>query len=204
VLDNSFRYVATRGWLGHAMPPADSDDALTWLAGEYMTTYGPASTADFAWWAGVEIERAAAALTTHDLADMGDGLVMWRKDARAFELARPVAGRVNLLPALDPYTMGYTGESRLRFADERVLETMFDEHENSANVVMIEGAVSGLWDLKAYKESGSFEIRIALFDDPGPKAWAAIQSEAHLLAGFFNADDFRIVRAKARLPVRKR
>ncbi|GAC1408776.1 MAG: winged helix DNA-binding domain-containing protein [Actinomycetota bacterium] len=206
VIENSFRYVATRGWLGHAMPPAEQSDALTWLAGEYMTTFGPASIADFAWWAGVEQEMAQAALEPHDLTEMGEGLKMWRRDARAFELARPVSGRVNLLPALDPYTMGYTGESRLRFADARVLPAMFDANDNSANVVLIEGAVSGLWDLneaKSPQKPASFEMRIALFDDPGPKAWAAIQSEAQLLAGFLDAKDFRIQRAKARLPQRK-
>ncbi len=214
VLANSFRYVATRGWLGHSLPPAESADALVWLAGEYMTTFGPATIDDFAWWAGVDEVRAAEAIAPHGLTQMGEGLLMWRKDARAFDLARPVAGRVNLLPAMDPYTMGYTGPSRLRFADERVLPAMFDANGNSANVVLIEGATSGLWDLnesrgESRSESrgesrASFEMRIALFDDPGPKAWAAIQSEAQLLAGFLNAGDFRIVRAKARLPAARK
>lgn len=198
VMTNSFRYVSTRGWLGHALPPAESDDALIWLAGEYITTYGPASVADFAWWAGIDDERGAEALDPHDLAEVGDGMLMWRKDARAFDLARPVAGRVNLLPALDPYTMGYTGDSRLRFADPRTLAAMYDANGNSANVVLIEGGVGGLWDL--HETKGAYEMRIALFDDPGPKAWLAIQSEAQLLAGFLNTSDFRIVRAKARLP----
>ncbi|MHB8511010.1 MAG: DNA glycosylase AlkZ-like family protein [Actinomycetota bacterium] len=204
VLDNSFRYVATRGWLGHAMPPAERGDALIWLASEYMTTYGPATVEDFAWWAGIEIETAQESLEPHDLVEMGEGLKMWRRDTRSFELSRPVAGRVNLIPALDPYTMGYTGDSRLRFADDRALPTMYDASGNSANVVLIEGVVGGLWDLTGSPKESDFEMRIALFDDPGPKAWAAIQSEAQLLAGFLNAKDFRIVRAKARLPQKRR
>lgn len=202
VLDNSFRYVSTRGWLGHSMPPAATGDALVWLAGEYVTTYGPATVADFAIWAGIDEERAADVLSAHDLVDIGDGMMMWRKDARSFDLARPVAGRINLLPALDPYTMGYTGSSRLRFADERVLRVMFDAAGNSGNVVLIEGAVGGLWDLKSGKND-EYEMRIGLFDDPGPKAWLAIQGEAQLLAGFLNAREFKVTRAKARLPKAK-
>lgn len=202
VLTNTFRYVATRGWLGHALPPADGGDALRWLATEYMTTYAPATVDDFAWWSGVDEEKAAAALEGLDLTDMGEGQLMWRKDTRSFELARPVSGRVNLLPALDPYTSGYIGDSRLRFADERILPAMFDDNDTSGNVVLIEGAVGGLWDLR--NTAGEYEMRIALFDDPGPKAWLAIQSEAQLLAGFLNANEFKITRAKARIPAGSR
>lgn len=200
VWSNEFRYVATRGWLGHAMPPAEPDDALIWLAGEYITTFGPATRDDFAWWAGIEPERADEALAAHELSDVGYGMKMWRKDARALDLARPVAGRVNLLPALDPYTMGYTGQSRRRFADDdRVLAAMYDANGNSGNVVLIEGQVGGLWDLQ-HAKTGPVEMRIGLFDDPGPKVWAAIQSEAALMAGFLDARDFKVVRAKVRLP----
>lgn len=199
VWSNDFRYVATRGWLGHAMPPADPGDALHWLAGEYMTAYAPASVEDFAWWAGIDADRADAALAGHDLVEAGDGLKIRRKDLRALELARPVAGRVNLLPALDPYTMGYVGDSRRRFADDdRVLGVIYDANGNSAAVVLVEGEVSGLWELLQAK--GHVELRIGLFDDPGPKAWAAIQSEAALLGGFLDARDFSVVRGKARLP----
>jgi hypothetical protein len=204
VWSNEFRYVATRGWLGHSMPPAEPDDALIWLAGEYITTYGPATVDDFAWWTGLDRELAVEAFDAHDLADVGYGLKMSRKDARALDLARPVAGRVNLLPALDPYTMGYVGDSRRRFADDgRVLAAMYDKNENSGNVVLIEGQVGGLWDLQQAK-SGAVEMRIGLFDDPGPKMWAAIQSEATLMSGFLDARDFKVVRAKVRLPAAKK
>ncbi|HEX9696193.1 MAG TPA: crosslink repair DNA glycosylase YcaQ family protein [Actinomycetota bacterium] len=204
VWSNEFRYVATRGWLGHSMPPAEPDDALIWLAGEYITTYGPATVDDFAWWTGLDRDLAVEAFDAHDLADVGYGLKMSRKDARSLDLARPVAGRVNLLPALDPYTMGYVGDSRRRFADDdRVLTAMYDKNENSGNVVLIEGQVGGLWDLQ-HAKSGAVEMRIGLFDDPGPKMWAAIQSEATLISGFLDARDFKVVRAKVRLPAAKK
>lgn len=200
---NTFSLVATRAWLGHGLPPADPDEALIWLAGEYLSTYGPATTEDFAWWAGVAEDRAKPAMESYDIAEVGDGLVMGRKDAHAFELSRPVAGRVNLLPALDPYTMGYApGASRERFADPDLEPYLYDKAGNSTNIILIEGTVGGLWDLGSSKKS--LEIRVALFDDPGPKAWAAIQAETQLVAGFLDARDATVTRVKIRTPIAKR
>jgi winged helix DNA-binding protein len=200
---NTFSLVATRSWLGHGLPPADGDEALIWLAGEYLSTYGPATVADFAWWAGVAEDRAEPAMRSYDIADVGDGALMGRKDAHAFELARPVAGRVNLLPALDPYTMGYApGPSRERFADPDLDSYLYDKAGNSTNVILIEGTVGGLWDLGQSRKA--LEIRVALFDDPGPKAWAAIQAETQLVAGFLDARDATVTRVKIRTPISKR
>ncbi len=103
--------------LGHDLPEADPAEALVWLAGDYLKGFGPATVEDFAWWAGVPAARAEEAIGAHDPADVGDGLVMWPTDVHAFEGTRPVANRVNLLPAWDAYTMGYAEASRARFAD---------------------------------------------------------------------------------------
>ena len=49
---NAFAYVAVEAWLGGPLEPVDPDEALAWLAGDYLHAFGPARVADFRWWAG--------------------------------------------------------------------------------------------------------------------------------------------------------
>lgn len=202
VTSNAFTYVATRSWLGHALPQADPEEALVWLAEEYLRCFGPATAEDFVWWSGAARTRGEKALAALETVDLGDGLLIPARDARAFELARPVAGRVNFLPALDAYTMGYTEPSRARFADPSLLGHLYDRTGGATSVILIEGAVGGLWDMKAAKDT--LTIRVGLFEDPGPKAWAQIQAEAGLVAGFLDARDLAVERVKVRSPISKR
>ncbi|MGH2728469.1 MAG: DNA glycosylase AlkZ-like family protein, partial [Actinomycetota bacterium] len=196
---NQFTYAAMRVWLGRELDEADPAESLTWLAGEYMKAFGPATVADFAWWAGVPTAHAAGAIAAHDLADLGDGLLMWSKDVKAFGGTRPVANRVNLLPAWDAYTMGYAEPSRNRFADPELLPYLYDKGGNAASTILIEAEVAGLWDYAA--SDRKIDIRIGLFEDPGPRAMAAIESEAGLVASYFHARDTTIHRVKIRSPI---
>lgn len=196
---NLFTYAATRVWLGREIADADPIEALTWLAGEYLKAFGPASVEDFAWWAGVPDAAAGQALAVHDAADVGDGLLMFAKDVHAFEGTRPVANRVNLLPAWDAYTMGYAEPSRLRFADAELLPYLYDKGGNATSMILIEGSVGGLWDYTVNDKR--IEIRIALFEDPTPRAMAAIEAEAGLVASYFHARDTTIRRVKIRTPI---
>jgi hypothetical protein len=200
---NAFTYAATRVWLGHDLPDAEPADALVWLAGEYLKAFGPATVSDFAHWAGVERDDADKALRTHDPEEMDDGLLMWPSDLKAFEGTRPVANRVNLLPALDPYTLGYAPASRVRFADPEFLPFLYDKTGvNSTSVILIEGAVGGLWDFAVGNRK--IDIRIGLFEDPTPRALESIESEAGLVASYFNAREVNITRVRIRSPISDR
>ena len=198
-ISNAFSYVATRVWLGRDLPEADPAEALAWLAGGYLKAFGPARVEDFAWWAGAPKREADKAIRSHDAVDVGDRLVMLPSDVHAFELTRPVAGRVNLLPAWDAYTMGYAEPSRSRFASAEVLPYLYDKGGNATSVILVEGEVAGLWDFTL--EDRDIEIRVGLFEDPSPRAWGAIQAEASLVAGFFNAREVKIKRVKIRAPI---
>ena len=202
-LSNAFSYAATRVWLGHELPEADPTEALVWLAGDYLKAFGPATVEDFACWAGVEPLQAEPAMNAHDPADVGDGLLMWPNDVHAFEGTRPVANRVNLLPALDPYTTGYAESSRVRFADRELLPFLYDRTGlNSTSVILIEGTVGGLWDFTL--SDRRIEIRIGLFEDPTPRALEAIEAEAGLVAGYFNAHEVKITRVRIRNAIAER
>lgn len=200
-VSNAFTYVATRVWLGQELSDAHPPAALAWLAGDYITAFGPASVDDFAWWAGVQRRDAEEAVLAHDLADIGGGLLMWSKDVHAFEGTRPFAGRVNLLPAWDAYTMGYAEASRSRFADPGLLPYLYDSGGNATSVILVEGKVGGLWDYTVGERK--VEIRIGMFEEPTPRIQGAIEAEAGLVAGYFNARETVVRRVKIRTPLAK-
>jgi hypothetical protein len=196
---NVFTYAATRVWLGREIADADPTEALIWLAGDYLKAFGPATVDDFAWWAGIQTRQAFDAMTAHFPIDVGEGLLMWAKDVKAFEGTRPVANRVNLLPAWDAYTMGYAEPSRNRFAEPELLPYLYDKGGNAASVILIEGSVAGLWDYTT--NDRRIEIRVGLFDEPTPRANAAIEAEAGLVASYFHARDTTIRRVKIKTPI---
>jgi hypothetical protein len=154
---------------------ADADEALAWLAEQYLRAFGPARPEDFRWWAGVPAARAEAALATVDTEALGDGLLLRRADAAAFERAAPVTGTVDLLPKWDSYTMGYPAGARGRFADPDIADELYDLGGEARPVVLIEGSAAGTWGVRP---GGALEFELDLYGDPGPTARAALEARA--------------------------
>ena len=141
---NASRYQSRRTWLGDESEPPDPDpaEARAWLAGEYLRAFGPARTADFAWWSGMSA-LAPEAIAAHATVDVGDGLLLLASDEAAFERSRPCAGVVTLLPKWDAWTMGYPLEGRSRFLDRDVHDRVFDGDGNGLGMVIVDGRAAG-------------------------------------------------------------
>jgi hypothetical protein len=148
----------------HEPAAADSDRALSWLAGEYLRAFGPARRQDFEWWAGVSAARARHALAEHDLEDIGEGLLLPAGLRAAFEhAAKPPSGAVDLLPKWDCYTMGYPLAGRGRFAHADVVSSLYDHRGDGLPVVLVEGMAAGTWSLRPGTKV-AFELN--LFETP--------------------------------------
>lgn len=187
---NALAYCATRAWLGGELRTVPPAEALVWLAGDYLNAFGPATAEDFAWWAGVRPQDAREALAAHDPTDVGDGLLLHRRDLRAFDNIRPLTGRVNLLPKWDPYTMGYAGQSRLRFADARMLPKTYDTGGNALPVVLVDGRVAGRWDLAFARDRA--RITVDAGSRPGAKLREAVETEARMVGALLEASETEI------------
>jgi hypothetical protein len=164
---NELRYQAVQ------LAPADPDEALQWLAGEYLRAFGPARQKDFAWWAGVSAGRAKQALTAHDTEELDGGLLIRSQDRAAFEQAAKPKG-VDLLPKWDCYTMGYPPDGRDRFADPHVVKQCYDFRGDGRPVILVDGQAAGIW------EKGEIE----LFDRPTAKLREAIDDRLEQVNAF--------------------
>jgi hypothetical protein len=136
---NELRYVVAD------VADADADEALAWLAGEYLRAFGPIRPKDFTWWAGTGAKRAKAALAEHDTAELDDGLLILAKDVNAFEKTKPLKNTVDLLPKWDCLQMGYAPDGRDRSAHPDVIDRCYDFRGDGVPVILVDGEAAGSW-----------------------------------------------------------
>jgi len=167
---NALRYAA------HAIPQHDRAAALAGLAGEYLRTLGPARREDVAWWLGVPLGRADAALAEHATVDLGEGLLLRAGDERAFAEAPQPAG-VDLLGKWDPLTMGHAPDGRARCGME---PRCYDFRGDGLPVVLVDGAAAGTWAMAA--KGKRLEFSMELFEVPGARLRKAVERRADEVA----------------------
>jgi hypothetical protein len=168
---NELRYMAAE------IPEADADEALAWLAGEYLRAFGPIRVKDFTWWAGVGAKRAKEALAAHATEELDGGYLVLTADRKAFEKAKPVKGAVDLLPKWDCYQMGYAPDGRDRFAHPDVIDRCYDFRGDGVPVVLIDGEAAGTWQ----------RMEVELFDTTTKTVRRAIDTRLDEVRAFLDS-----------------
>ncbi len=115
------------------------DEALARLGQRYFTSHGPASAADFAWWAGLtgaDAKRACAA---------ADGLI--ERDGRwlaASAAPGTTASTIHLLPGFDEYLLGYKDRAAV-LADHHASRLVPGGNGIYKPMLLVDGLISGTW-----------------------------------------------------------
>lgn len=140
------------------VPPAsipDKDEALAELALRYFTSHGPATVADFMWWAGLTKADAMAALETvkHQLAcETIEGDSYWLSPSAA--PPRINASTAYLLPTYDEYGIAY--KERSIIIDPLHYKTIGNFMTSS---IVINGRIEGTWRRTVNKNKVVLETR---------------------------------------------
>ena len=159
-----------------SVPPRD--EALARLAVRYMTGHGPATADDFAWWAGLTLtdaraalDAASGALTSEPLGDR----TYWRGPIGTEAGAPP---RALLLPVYDELTVGYRDRSAvLRPSDaERAGNGIFRP------VLLVDGHVVGVW--RRTLRADTVRVELSPFEDLGSDVRKALDEAAARYAAF--------------------
>jgi hypothetical protein len=187
-------YVLTDHWIpkSAALP---RDDALAQLARRYLTGYGPASSADFASWAGLTLPDARQAWRLIsdkiDELDTAQGaLSLLKTQESMLPSARRARASVRLLGGFDAYPLGYRDR-------ERVVEARYAKGVNAGGgiirpTLLIAGQVKGTW--KIQRRGTAIEVIIEPFEPLDPKLTPAIEAEV--------ADIGRFLGLQARLTLK--
>ena len=139
-------------------PRFDRDAAVVELLRRYMTSHGPATLADFAWWSGLTLGDGRRAAVDAGLVEVRvDGRVLHDIAERAHEPA--TATVAHLLPNWDEYTVAY------RDRDDHVEGVAFDPALFSfgsvlASVVTVDGIVRGAWRRAAARSGARVEVSL--------------------------------------------
>ncbi len=189
---SGLRYVTTAAWLGEPLPDLDPDDALAWLGGEYLRAFGPARVSDFAWWVGVSLTRAQAALQTLRPVEVGAGLLLPQSLLEAFQSTEPLPpdGQVALLPKWDAYTMGYPADGRGRFIDPDLQQFAYSQAGDGLPLALVDGRAAAIWEGRFSGDRWVVLVRAPDFL-PGP-VQARIEAGLHAIGAQLGASAVQV------------
>lgn len=176
--------VLTFALLDERAPPARAplarEEALRELAVRHARGRGPVRADDLAWWAGIGLREARAALEAARPAvepERVGGELLWRA---AETCAPPPPGAAHLLPAFDEYLVGYRDRSAM-VADEHMAR-INDGGGILAPCAAVDGKVLGRWARSA--RARTLEVAITPFERLTPASRTALEAAARRYAAF--------------------
>lgn len=164
----------------------DAQEARADLARLYLGAWGPATVDDFAWWSGLTKTQARTAIRA------GDAEAVEYDGTELFQVGEvddaPPKG-VRLLPIWD--TLFVTWKDRSRFVPDHLLPFIYDASGNATSVVLVDGAVAGVWSLGS--DDADLEIKVAPFDRFTSAQLRGIETEANLIGTMAGSEQVRVV-----------
>ncbi len=154
---SEYRWSVMADWLPGGLAGADETESRTELVRRYLSSFGPATTADVQWWTGwtqAPVKAALAALGAVQVQlEHGDETGWLLPDDLAD--VEPPAPWVALLPALDPTAMGW--KARTWYLGEHTTfgGPLFDKNGNVGPTVWVDGRAVGGW---AQRPDGSIAV----------------------------------------------
>lgn len=187
---NLYEYAALADWLPDVhLDRVSPEEACTWLAGRYLSAFGPATLEDLQWWLGFTKGEAREALQPlkPSLVEVGiqgfdEGYLMQAVDAQLLQdFCPPDVPYVFLLPGLDPYIMGYRDRERFLAPEHRT--KIFDRAGNAVPTVWANGRIVGAW---GQRKDGS--VIYGLFEPVDGGEAALLADEARRLEVFLGGE----------------
>lgn len=177
------------------------------MVAQYIKSYGPVSVKDISWWTGFPraevkqlLDDMGQELTTVRISDFeGPFIILTSDKGRMNSVKSMTKPQVSLLPALDPYIMGY--KDRGRFLDEKIYDFIYDRSGNATYSILIDGRIEGVWDWTDQKEPG---IRYFLFKEHNSGIIDVLRSKAIKICRFIFDEKPKIIECDSMIPVQKR
>lgn len=165
-----YRWSPLEAWIGGPMPEIERARAQSQLLSKWLRTFGPGTEIDMRWWTGwpvTQVRRALEEVGAVEVRVASGPAYVLPDDA---EPAEPVGPWVQLLPSLDPTTMGwkerdwYLGPHYPR---------LFDRNGNAGPTIWVNGKIAGGW-----AQRGDGEVVWELVEDVGPVAKSEVENQA--------------------------
>lgn len=185
--DGAETYVLLDEWLGAESAPPD----LGWeeLAGRYLEAYGPVGVDDFATWSGAYQGEARHAFTAlrDEVVEVevdGERYVCPAAQLAIWEQAPAAEPAVHLLPAYDPFLLGYRSRQWLvapAFASEI--------HPGGGFLrpaLVVNGEAAGTWRIK--RGTAPLQVEVSPFEPLGVESEGLVGAEVAELGRFWGVE----------------
>lgn len=187
--DAEHTYADASTW---APPVSDVEpnEARRVLLLRYMSSYGPATIQDYAYWTGMKVSDARETLEevkpalSEVRADRHKGrLYALKEDLPELEAAEEKPS-LRLLPKFDSLMMGHRDKTRLM--DEETRRRVFLPRAEVAATILVDGRVEGVWSIK--RSGSAWNLDIQLFKRLGGEAKELLQEELNAMRAFTGFD----------------
>ncbi len=186
---NAIVFIRTDHWLPKLkLERMSAPEAQSALLRRYLRAYGPATLHDFAHWAGLPMQdvKPLRALLEPELAEIpGDtkNSLLLREDVAVLNSNSAAKVSIRLLPHFDSYLLAHREKDHLLSAKH--YKRVYRNQGWISPVVLINGAVAGVW---SYKPQGKrLSVEIEPFGKLSKAERAGIEREAESLAQFFGS-----------------
>jgi hypothetical protein len=171
------------------------EKAKEFIIERYVHSYGPVTVNDVAWWTGFPrsdvkkiLERFKGRLVEMDMTGLKQRYLMSSSDVNGLVGTRLTnTPTVNVLPALDPYLMGY--KDRERNLDMRFFPYVYDRSGNATNSILLDGRIIGVWDVIRAPE---LKAKLFLFHDIDDEVNNAVKGKLRSVARFILEEEVEV------------
>lgn len=143
----------------------NQDEARKIVVSQYLSSFGPVTITDVSWWTGfpkTEIKKILDSLSGIgyvNISGLGEHIISKNDMNQLKNIKENNNSQINLLPALDPYIMGY--KERERYLDKEYFNYIFDRSGSGTTTIVNNGEIIGVWD---FEDNPNPVIKIFMFD----------------------------------------
>jgi uncharacterized protein YcaQ len=187
---NAIVFIRVDHWLPKLkLKLMSATEAQCALLRKYLRAYGPATLHDFAHWAGLPMQevKPLRALLGPELAEIPcdkKNCLLLREDVAILNSSSAPRTSIRLLPHFDAYLLAHREKDHL--LSPKHYKRVYRNQGWISPVVLIDGAVAGVWSYKP--QNKKLLVEIEPFGKFSKAERAGIEREAESLALFFESE----------------
>ena len=123
----------------------DKEKAKILLIEKFLEAFGPATLKDLSWWSGFSKKESKKILENIKTIDIGEGLLLLKKEAKGFKTFKVGEESLLLLSAFDQYIITYKYSICPRIVKEEFLNKIYNKYGELYNPIIRNGRIIGRW-----------------------------------------------------------
>ncbi len=185
----------------------DEAQALELMIKQYIKAYSPVSDKDIIWWSGLSrvkvvrtLDAIADSLTTLRISNLNEDFIIFKDEQQKLEgFTKSDQPVITFLPAQDSYVVAY--KIRDRYLSKDYFDNVYDRSGNATSVILVDGWISGVWDLL---DSDEPWLKFYLFDNVTDALTELIHDEAEIVGKQITGKTVKVEECYSMIPLNEK